>query len=282
MKRGAGVRLAVIALSANCCWPQAIRAQTAEDEAAGLALDEIVVTARKQRESLGDVPVAIAAISGDSLEKMGVTKFADAVQLVPTVRIVQPLTGTSAYIRGTGSGVFNPGFEQTVGFFIDGAYLARGVWARNGQLDVERVEVLKGPQGVLFGKNTVAGAINVTSRNPGNAFELRAKAAYEMVATDETYLEGLVSGPLNQSGTLKARLAVSYLDQAKGYVRNLSPLGRDGPKVEQTIARATVTWAPSARFDLNLKGTVMDARTEGTNSEVISCRPGEENTLRVI
>lgn len=254
--------------------PAVVKAQEAEtqvSEDSGAGLEEIVVTARKRSESLSSVPVSVSAISGDKLDNIGASNVADMVQIVPAVKIVSQALGSSAFIRGTGSGSFNPGFEQTVGFFTDGAYFSRGAWNRQGQLDIERVEVLKGPQGVLFGKNTVAGAINIISRNPTDRFEAMARVGYEFEASDEVIAEGFVSGPLDQDGKLKARLAVKYSDQSKGYVENLSPLGRDGPITDQFLGRATLVWEPTDNIQNNTKLTYIHSRTHGTNIEVFRC-----------
>lgn len=245
--------------------------ETAAESPRGI--DEIVVTARKRAERLSEVPVSVSAVTGEGLANLGITKTSEAVQLVPAAKIVIQDLGTSAYLRGVGSGSFNPGFEQTVGLFVDGAYYSRAAWARAGQLDIERVEVLKGPQGVLFGKNTVAGAINITSKKPTDEFEAYVRAAYEFEASDQASIEGAISGPLNADHTLKARLAMRYSDESKGYIKNNAPGGPDGPINDQFLTRGTLTWEPSSNFDSTLSVTYVKSDTKGSSAEVFRCEP---------
>lgn len=131
--------------------------------------DEIVVTATGRTAALQDVPVAVTAIGNEALEQAGVNSLIDLRQVTPNLRIgsgQSQSSGTSASIRGLGTGSDNPGFEAAVGIFIDGVYRARAGTAINDMADVERIEILRGPQGTLYGKNTTAGAISVVTRGP--------------------------------------------------------------------------------------------------------------------
>jgi len=166
---------------------------------------------------------------------------------MPNVHIAEGGTGTQLFIRGIGSGI-NYGFEQSVGTFIDGVYYGRGRSARAAFLDLERVEVLKGPQSTLFGKNTVAGAINITSAVPTEEFEGYIEGSYD------TELEGygvtaMVSGEISDG--LKGRLVAKYYDD-KGYVENTGP-GDDGPMEENSVVRGTLVWDASEDLTLTLK-----------------------------
>src|SRR5688572_170624 len=121
--------------------------------------EEIVVTATGRTAAIQDVPIAVTAIGHETLEDAGVNNLIDLRQVTPNLRIgsgQSTTSGTSASIRGLGTGSDNPGFEAAVGIFIDGVYRARAGAAVSDLADIERVEVLRGPQGTLYGKNTTA------------------------------------------------------------------------------------------------------------------------------
>ncbi|MCB1683469.1 MAG: TonB-dependent receptor plug domain-containing protein, partial [Pseudomonadales bacterium] len=158
-------------------------------------LEEIVVTATKRPESLQDVSVAVSVMAGEQLDQQAITTLEELTYYVPSVQISEAAVSTNIFIRGVGSGV-NYGFEQSVGTFIDGVYYGRSRSARNPFLDVERVEVLKGLQGVLFGKNTIAGALNITTRAPTTEWE-NSVAAYWEPEFDTREITGVLSGPLS-------------------------------------------------------------------------------------
>jgi iron complex outermembrane recepter protein len=200
-----------------------------------LTLEEIIVTATKRAEGLQEVPIAISVMSGQEIDAKGLTKMEDLSMYMPNVHVAEASGGTNLFIRGIGSGV-NYGFEQSVGTFVDGVYFGRGRSARGKFLDLERVEVLKGPQSTLFGKNTIAGAINITTGQPTEEFEGYISAGYTSELEAKT-VTGVVSGPLSDS--VRGRLAIrSYED--KGYVENLAAVGVDGPQNESVYVRGTL------------------------------------------
>jgi len=134
-------------------------------------LEEVIVTAQKRVESLQDVPISIVAVSGEKIDDAGIIGLEELTQYIPNVTINNGAGTPNLYIRGVGSGT-NAGFEQSVGMYIDGVYAGRGALASvPTTMDLERVEFLKGPQGILFGKNTVAGAISITTAKPTDEFE---------------------------------------------------------------------------------------------------------------
>jgi len=200
-----------------------------------LTLEEIIVTATKRAEGLQEVPIAISVMSGQEMSAKGLTKMEDLSMYMPNVHVAEASAGTQMFIRGIGSGV-NYGFEQSVGTFVDGVYFGRGRSARGKFLDIERVEVLKGPQSTLFGKNTIAGALNITTAQPTEEFEGYVSAGYTTELEAST-ITAMVSGPLSDS--VRGRLAVRSYDD-KGYVRNLAADGVDGPQNESVYARATL------------------------------------------
>jgi outer membrane receptor protein involved in Fe transport len=208
------------------------------------ALEEVVVTATKRAEGLQDVPIAISVMSGAAIEERGLTNLEDLTVYMPNIHVAEGGAGTQLFIRGIGSGI-NYGFEQSVGTFIDGVYYGRGRSARGKFLDIERVEVLKGPQSTLFGKNTIAGAINITTARPTDEFESYIEGSYR-TEMDGVGITGMISGPLTDS--LRGRLvAKKYEDD--GYVENKASGGKDGPQQDNLSVRAVLDW--DATEDLN-------------------------------
>jgi iron complex outermembrane receptor protein len=175
-----------------------------------LTLEEIIVTATKRSEGLQEVPIAISVIGGEQIENKSINSMEDLSRYIPNVHMGEASTGTQIFIRGIGSGV-NYGFEQSVGTFVDGVYFGRGRSARGQFLDLERVEILKGPQSTLFGKNTIAGALNITTAQPTEEFEGYVSAGYTSEVEAQT-VTAVISGPLGDA--VRGRLAVrSYEDE---------------------------------------------------------------------
>jgi len=145
------------------------------------ALEEITVTAQRRAERLQDVPIAVTALTAQALENKAINDVSQLTNLVPNVNLDNnsPFSGSTsvlaAYIRGIGQNDFAFNFDPGVGIYLDGVYLARTVGANVDMLDVERIEVLKGPQGTLFGRNSVGGAINIVTRQPGDEFDWKAE-----------------------------------------------------------------------------------------------------------
>lgn len=181
------------------------------------APDEIIVTARRRDERLLDAPVAITAVGGETLAQYQATRVTDIATLVPSLVAGKAASGSSAsiFLRGVGSTALSAGFDQSVSFVIDGLPMSRGREISLPQFDIQRVEVLKGPQALFFGKNTTGGLISVTSNGPTSSFEAGARAGYGFNA-EEKYVEGYVSGPLGS--TLRARLAARYSDSEGAFV----------------------------------------------------------------
>lgn len=182
-------------------------------------LEEVVVTATKREQTLQDVPVAVTVTTGETLEKAVVRDVADLASLVPSLRVsqLQTSTNTNFIIRGFGNGANNPGIEPSVGVFIDGVYRSRSAGSIGDLVDVQRVEVLRGPQSTLFGQNASAGVISVVTQKP--QFELGGFVEAGIGSYNERVFKGKVTGPLNDN------LAFSVsgsLNQRDGYFVNLT------------------------------------------------------------
>lgn len=212
-----------------------------------LQLEEVVVTATKRATGLQDTPIALSVMSGDKIADQGIGSLEDMAIFLPNVHIAEGGAGDQLFIRGIGSGI-NYSFEQSVGTFIDGVYFGRGQAARSSFLDIERVEVLKGPQSTLFGKNTIAGAINITTAKPSDEFEGRV----ELTAEPEFGGWGttvMLSGPL--SDTFGARVVVKR-EETDGYMNNTFK-NRDERQAENTVGRIVLDWQPTENLGLTLK-----------------------------
>jgi iron complex outermembrane receptor protein len=146
----------------------------------GRGVEVITVTAQKREESVQDVPISMTALSGQMLEDRGLTDFQKLQDVAPNVRIqsTESSRSTSVRIRGIGSIGFNAGIDPSVGVFIDGVYQSRAAQAAGDLVDIDRVEILRGPQGTLYGKNTAAGAINVHTRRPSYDYQAFLEGRY--------------------------------------------------------------------------------------------------------
>lgn len=203
------------ALLANASVVMAQTAPESEEASAGEA--EIIVTAQKRSERLQDVPLAVSALGSDALSGSQVSGAAGIATLVPSLNFAQntsPLN-SNVRIRGIGTVLFSPGIESSVSFVIDGVVMARQGQGFGDLIDVERVEVLRGPQGTLFGKNATAGVINVVTKAPASSFEGSVEAS--IVEQGEYRLRGTVSGPLSEN--VRARFTGFYTND-RGWAYN--------------------------------------------------------------
>jgi len=226
-------------------------------------LEEIVVTARKRTESLQDVPVSVSSVSAEKLKDAGITDVSSLQGFVPNLNMSESGQGTTINIRGIGSGI-NAGFEQSVGMYLDGIYYGRAQLVRSSFLDLERVEVLRGPQGILFGKNSIAGAVSMISAKPTEAFESSLGVLYEPKYNDRE-ITAVVSGPI--SDNIAGRLAIRKKD-TDGYLENIYTK-EDEPSRDEAAARASVTWDVSENLKLGIKLETGSFDVKGRHSEVI-------------
>ena len=223
-------------------------------------LEEVLVTARKITENLMDAPLAVSVVDGDALNREGITNLEQLSSQVPGLQIGRAALSSSIYIRGIGSS-FNVGFEQSAGMYVDGIYQPRSRQFTQSLVDLDRIEILRGPQSLLFGKNTVAGAIKVETANPSIDEDF---GGYVLADIEPEYntVRGtaVLSGGL--SDTFAARLALRY-QESDGYVDNVY-IDKDVQDSDDTIGRLSLVWEPAeslriigkvARTEMNGKGT---------------------------
>ena len=225
-------------------------------------LEEIVVTAQQRAESLQDVPVSVAAVTAKKISDSGIVDLQGLSELVPNFSINETGISTTVTIRGISSGI-NSGFEQSVGMYNDGIFYGRDQLARVPMIDMERVEVLRGPQGILFGKNSIAGAVSQISAKPTDEFEGSVTALYEP-DHGETDLRMVLSGPLTDN--LSGRLAV-MTRELDGYVEN-TELGVDEQNEDEQVVRATLRWDVNDSVTATLKSSQSTFDVLGRNMEV--------------
>lgn len=214
-------------------------------------LEEVVVTARRREESLLSVPVAVTAFSGEELDKIGAMDITDLAQSTPntTLKVSRGTNSTiTAFIRGVGQQDPVAGFEAGVGIYLDGVYLNRPQGAVLQIYDVARIEVLRGPQGTLYGRNTIGGAIKYVTRRFGNEPELRIKVA----GGNYNHLDGVVTASTPLSDTIAVGGSVAYFSR-DGFGTNLFN-GKQHYDKDIFGARLGVEFTPNENFFLRISG----------------------------
>lgn len=237
-------------------------------------LDEVIVTAQKRKESLKEVPLSVSAISGETIKDLNIEDLNDLSRHTPNLKVQASGIFNFIYIRGLGSGL-NAGFEQSVGLFIDGMYYGRNHYLTTAFLDLEQVEVLRGPQGTLFGKNTVAGALNITTGTPVHDWA----ADLDLIGGEyeTSRLTGMVNVPIWDE-RIAGRLAGTRFER-EGTIFNTHP---DRQEMEAQVYQHAIRG--KLRFDIaqNLDATLifMDSKStlRGFGDE-ISVAPEEFVTL---
>ncbi|MCW6532654.1 MULTISPECIES: TonB-dependent receptor [Sphingomonas] len=231
---------------------------TAQTPPADRTDGDIVVTAQKREQRLQDVPISMEVVSGQKVADFAAADFKAVQNFVPNMFVQQTNGNDTIYIRGFGSPPQNFSFDQAVSVYMDGVYAGKMRQALNPFFDVARVEVMRGPQGALYGKNTPAGAISVVSAGPTKTFEGGITGSYNFDL--EGYdLTGYVSGPV--SDTLSLRVATRLQNQ-DGYIHNLGT-GKDDPRNKLQLFRVSALWEPTDNFSLSGKVEMSNYEREG-------------------
>jgi iron complex outermembrane recepter protein len=221
------------------------------------SIEEIVVTARKKEESIQDVPISITALDGDFLQEAGVDDFHELAEFAPNVRFTTNACCTTVFIRGFGTPFAAGAFDPTVGLALDELSIAKEIYMSDPLFDIERFEVLRGPQGTLFGKNTTAGLFNITTASPSDEVEGYVLGGIGGLGTHR--LEAALGGPIGEYGDwVRFRIAAVDLD-GPGDVENTA-LDVDEPATGQQAGRLKLEISPLESLDVMLIGSL--ARTE--------------------
>ncbi|EQB17294.1 TonB-dependent receptor [Sphingobium lactosutens] len=302
MIRNTSSLLAGVAVGA-ALWTMPAMAQDAPvaDNATAGGLEDIIVTARKRQESVQDVPVAVTAISAELVQRQDLTSIEKIAARTPNLNVGRASNGSGAQLtlRGIGSSSTSIGIEQSVAVVVDGVYYGQGRIINEGFFDLARVEILKGPQALFFGKNATAGVISLTSADPTSTPEFKARAGYEFKA-QQAQLEFVGSGPLTD--TLGLRVAVRGSKMWGGYYRNVAapfdyptidvatgatgtalanPAPVDQPGERELLGRVTLKWEPTDRLTATLKasGTYNKTNNNSWNYVAFNCPNGGVSQL---
>lgn len=239
-----------------------------------IALEEIVVTARKREESLQDTPVSVAAFSGDALEKRGLSNISEVGNFTPNLTF-QPgaslgsSTSASIFIRGVGQIDYALVVDPGVGLFVDGVYYSRSVGASLDAIEIESLEVLRGPQGTLFGKNTIGGAINIKTKRPSEEFGGFIEGT--LGNFDRTDVKAVLNVPLSESARSKFTVSRNKRD---GFVRS-EGLPGSGLFDNDSVLGDKDSLFLQAQFDFDLSDSV------SFNLDLDHTRKREEGAARV-
>ena len=232
-------------------------------ESSDSRLEEVVVTAQKKEQGLSEVPISIQVLSSERITDMGVSSWEEIAQYVPGLTVAKGVQEQSIYMRGVGSGT-NKGFEQSVTQIVDGMSVTRSQQYSVPLLDVERIEVLKGTQGVLFGKNTIAGVINTVSKSPVIGGDLDAYISQEFVKDWSTSKINMATNiPVNDNFAVRVALSSTESD---GWVDNLYTFEQE-PQTKSEAIRATFLYELD-NMEINLKLFKSDYDRTGQHSQV--------------
>lgn len=265
-------------------------------EASNVGVEDIIVTARRRSESVQDIPVAVQAISAQTVQARDLTSLEKIAAATPQFTVARASNGAGAQLtmRGIGSSATSIGIEQSVAIVVDSVYYGQGRVINEGFFDLARVEILKGPQALFYGKNATAGVISLTTADPGREREIIARAGYELNAR-QLYGELVYSTPLSDS--LGLRLAVRGSKMFGGYYRNAAgaqsyptfdvatltsnphtaaPSAKDQPAERELIGRMTLKYDPGNRLTMTLKasGSYNETDGNGWNYSAVRCPTG--------
>ena len=239
-----------------------VPAQTEQPSAAQAETGEIVVTAQRRSENIQKVPISVTAVSSDDARRLAIVETKNLQFATPGLSFPEDNGTINPYIRGRGTNFSGPGLEGSIAIYLDDIYL-QTQFGSSGLVDVSQVQVLKGPQGTLYGRNATGGAILINTNNPTNEFEGHVTAGYGTYAT--RHMEGVVNLPVTD--TLAFRFVGGY-DERKGFVRNVVDREKQGA-AERYQFRAKALWEPTSNFNILLKGEYQTMRSDYLRSQVI-------------
>lgn len=231
-------------------------------------LEEILVTARKREESMQDAPLSVSVLSSEQIEALRIRDLTGLATGLPNVSLddVGTIRGVANFsIRGLGITASIPSIDPTVGVFVDGVYMGINNGIIFDMFDLESIEVLRGPQGILFGRNVTGGAILVNTKKPGDEFEARIRAAADAGGDGGTsqYLMASVGGPV--SDNFAAKLS-AYYNEDDGWFKNLAT-GEDHGAIKQVMVRPVIVWTPTDNLEITARYEYSDISGDGPSSQ---------------
>ena len=275
-----------------------IYAQDSEVSSLSTSIEEIVVTARATEEAVRDIPVAISAYSEEDMENFNITSIDDIAATSASLEINRINSGSGAQvaIRGIASSPGSLGIEQSVAIMIDNVYFPQGRVINEGLYDTSQIAILKGPQALYFGKNATAGAVTITTNDPGDEFEIIASVSHEFEYKTDTF-EFVVSGPISENWGARLALYDSTMDE--GWIQNIAgdttyttldfsngfaatshenpaPTQKFYPADEKTYGRLTLKGDIGDRTTLKFKASFADVTmASATLGELFDCYLGD-------
>ena len=250
--------------------PGQVAAQ-AQSASAAAMLEEVVVTARRREENLQELPLSIQAITADAMQAQGIYNIQQITDFAPNVVLTedQRMNDTRFYVRGVGGGFSNPAQVFGVGMYIDGHYISGSLGAFMSTVDVERVEVLRGPQGTLFGKNTTGGALSLVTAKPGPEFE--SYVTLRAADFGETGVRAMVNAPISDNLFFRGNIAQ---EQSDGYYYNKFN-GTDMGAEEQQSVGLALRWEAGDNWTIDAKYLASYDRDENQGGQCVA-RPDQE------
>ncbi len=265
------MKLKDIVSASSCCWllatTSAAMAQQATDS---VMLEEIIVTAQKRSESVNKVPLSIQAFSADDFAKVGVSDASGLSQITPAFNFSRSSANTPIYtVRGIGFNTPNLSSTSPVGVYVDEVAYAYPYMSNGPSFDLERVEVLKGPQGTLYGRNTTGGLVNFITAKPTRDPAMGARLE---LGNYQTYnLEGFVSGPV--SDTVAIRLAARSENSDKGWQKSVSRPGDRLGKKDKLAGRAIIDWTPTEDLSVQVGASYWRDRSDTVAGQAVAFTP---------
>jgi iron complex outermembrane receptor protein len=258
----------------SVCGSETLAQPQQQQELSG-TIQEIIVTAERRESTLQDIPIAISAITAEALADRGITDFEGVAKATPSISFTPyPSSSNTLILFMRGQGVADPGqitLDSAVGLYQDGFYIPRGQMVTFDLADIERVEVLRGPQGTLYGRNTTGGAVNLISKKPSGEFGFKQELGFG----NNGRLRSLTVVDLPKWGGLSAKLSFLKREQ-DGYVENIGP-GNDFGQEDQRAGRLALRWDTGRSFTADYffeKGELDSTPIYYTNSALVGLVPG--------
>jgi iron complex outermembrane receptor protein len=263
------LRAAVLLAATISAVPAMAETAAGTDATAGSALDEVVVTAQRRSQNLQDVPVTVSAVTGDVALARGITEVSDLPVLAPGLTITREVGNDVIYMRGVGNNNSTAGQEQNIAIYVDGVYYPSMSSDPGSFTNLERIEVLKGPQGTLFGRNTTGGLVQFVTKDPTQEFHGNASVGYGNFGTTDASM--YVTGGLTTN--LAADLMVAYHNQAIGWGTNLFT-GQDIDRARNLDFRSKWVYTPFDGTKVTFTGGHTELWTDqGVFQQILTSEP---------
>lgn len=234
-----------------------------DDEAGTAGLEEVVVTAQRRVQNLQKVPAAVTAVTAETLASRSTQGLQELARSVPTLAVGNLGLSGQYFLRGVGSGS-NAAFEQSLGVYLDGIYFSTSRLNRLAFMDLQRVEILRGPQSTLYAKGTIAGAIVVSSAKPESQFGAALTVLENIEGGDRTQVTGYVTGPI--ADTLSGRIAFSFNDEGGAFTNTFRP--GTYPQAKETAFRASIDWKPTEKLRVEAMFQYALAKSTGRAAQI--------------